>query len=227
MMNHNKIYGWLISCLLTTFSLAAHSQTPTQEDGKTAITHVTGARVEIERKLIQEDAKKGVNVCSPEYLSTISSSTIVIPRLINHVNDYGALLTLQEERRIDDFLFAFERRTGSQIAIITIRSVGSENINVYGHRLACAYRLGRKNIGDGVLIVLAAQERKITIETMKSAEKFVTNEAVSQILNQDFLPAFRLNKFEQGLLNGTQSIMNALEGHFPTPEEVEKNKLKL
>lgn len=142
-----------------------------------------------------------------------------IPALKSHLNDTIGFLSSEEQRQIDDRLKAFEKKTGSQIFILIVSSTDIEPIEDYAQRVFEAYKPGRKGVDDGVLFVIAAQDRRMRIHTGYGVEGALPDAICKRILDRLVAPAFREERPAQGVNNALDAMMAAIEKE-PLPAAV-------
>src|SRR5213078_811241 len=99
----------------------------------------------------------------------------------------------------DAKLAAFEQAKGSQVAVLLVPSIGSETIEEFAGRVTDAWQLGRKGVDDGVLLVVAKQERKIRIHTGRGVQGTLTDALSKRITTDIIAPHFRTGDFAGGL----------------------------
>lgn len=105
---------------------------------------------------------------------------------------------------------ALERQTGHQFVVVTVRSLGGHKIEDYGVTLGRYWGIGRKNINDGVLLIVAPNERKVRIEVGKGLEMTLKDEEAARILANDVLPAFRRGDMPGGIQAGVNDIIGEI-----------------
>ncbi len=133
------------------------------------------------------------------------------PRL---VNDLAGVLSAQEREELEQVLLAYNDSTSSQIAIVTLKSVGQYDIADYAFKLGDRWGIGRKDRNNGVLILVAASDRKIWIATGYGLEGALPDGLIGRIIRNDITPFFKSGNYYQGLLNGVQSIVKAAVGEY-------------
>lgn len=149
-----------------------------------------------------------------------------IPALNARVIDQTGSLSAEQKTQLENKLAAFEKDKGSQIVILLLPSTAPEDIAAYAHRVGDAWKIGRKEVGDGLLIVVALQERKIRIEVAKALEGAIPDLAAKRIINQAMQPAFRVGDFAGGLNAAVDQIAARIAGEaLPEPQtQPTKNK---
>ena len=143
-----------------------------------------------------------------------------LPPLTGHVIDTTGTLEPAQLQALDAKLTAFEQSRGSQIVIVMVPGTLPEDITDYAQRAGDAWKIGRKDIGDGVLLVVAKNERKVRIATTKALEGPLPDLAASQIIEQAITPRFKQGDFAGGLDAGATQIMARISGEnlaLPAP----------
>lgn len=133
-----------------------------------------------------------------------------IPILVDRVMDETGTLTEAERSEIRHRLITMEGKSGTQLLILVVPSTAPETIEDYSLRVARKWRPGRPSVGDGLLIVLAMQDRAVRIEVSKSLEPLISNNAAYQIIQSAMLPDFRAGNIAGGLMHGIEMIELAL-----------------
>lgn len=143
-----------------------------------------------------------------------------VPYLSGRIVDEAGLLSPEAEARIGEKMAALERDTGAQLAVLTIPTLGGEPIEDYSLRVAETWKLGRKETDDGVLLLIARDDRRMRIETGYGVEGQLTDLQSSRILDGILRPAFRGGDYEGGIEQGVDAIGTALRGgEVAAPEE--------
>jgi uncharacterized protein len=145
-----------------------------------------------------------------------------VPRLEAPVMDTIGLLDTGQRASLDNVLKDYEARTGNQIAVLLVGSTAPEAIEQFSIRVADAWKLGRKGIDDGVILVVAKDNpkalRRLRIEAGRGVQGVLTDAQSKRILEDVIAPHFRQNDYYGGLVAGTSAIMNLLEQeHFAPP----------
>lgn len=143
-------------------------------------------------------------------LHPFSESTTQPPgealRLQGRVNDAAGILRADVEAQLSTRLQSLEEKTGHQMVVVTTPSLGGETIELYTRALGNRWGIGRKNDNDGVVILVAPQERKTRIEVGRGLEKLLTNTVCAEVIQQDMLPHFRKGDFGAGLEAAVASL---------------------
>ncbi len=137
---------------------------------------------------------------------------IPVPRLSAHVVDLTGTLTAQEREATDAKLRAFEQARGSQVVVLLVPTIGQETIEEFAGRVTDDWKLGRKGVDDGVLFVIAKQERRLRIHTGRGVQGTLTDALSKRIVADIVTPHFRTGDFAGGIDAGAGAIIKAIEG---------------
>ena len=151
---------------------------------------------------------------------------VAVPALTSHVTDQADMLDEQQRRTLDQILTDYETRTGSQIAVLLIASTAPEAIEQYGIRVADAWKLGRKGIDDGVILIVAKDNpkalRRLRIEAGRGVQGSLTDAQSKRILEDVIAPHFRQNDYYGGLAAGVSALTSLLDReNLPAAEKKE------
>ena len=145
---------------------------------------------------------------------------VAIPKLEKRVTDLTATLSAADESRIEARLKEFEAKKGAQIAVLIVATTQPEVIFDYSVRVADAWKLGRKDVDDGVLFVVAKNDRKLQILTGRGTQGVLTDAMSKRIISEIVAPKFRSNDFAGGIDDGVAKIIDVLQGEaLPPPPE--------
>lgn len=154
----------------------------------------------------------------PWFLSSAASAeNVVIPPLQHRVTDLTATLTSEQQADLESRLAAFEAKKGSQMAILIVPTTQPEDIAQYSIRVVEAWKLGRKGVDDGVLVLLAKDDHRSRIEVGYGLEGALPDVVAKRILNDVMRPYFKQGDFYGGLVAGTGKIASVIDGE-PLPE---------
>jgi uncharacterized protein len=146
-----------------------------------------------------------------------------VPQLTARVLDEAGMLTAEQRQRLENVLADYETRTGSQIAVLLVKSTEPEVIEQYSIRVAEAWKLGRKGVDDGVLLLVARDNpsslRRLRIEAGRGVQGVLTDAQSKRILQDTIAPHFRQNDYYGGLVAGVGAISALLnQEKFPAPQ---------
>ncbi|MBK9573234.1 MAG: TPM domain-containing protein [Rhodoferax sp.] len=143
-----------------------------------------------------------------------------VPALTGHVIDLTATLSTEDLRSLEARLTELETTRGSQVVILMVASTQPEDVSSYANRVGNDWKIGRKGVGDGLLILVAKNDRKVRLEVAKSLEGAIPDLAAQQIIDTAITPAFRQGQYAQGLDGAVQQIAARIAGEsLPTPGE--------
>jgi uncharacterized protein len=143
-----------------------------------------------------------------------------IPPLTGRIVDQANLLTADQKQRIETKLAAFEKETGDQVAVLTFDSLDGEAIEDYANKVGRAWALGQKGKDNGVVLLVAKQDRKMRIEVGYGLEPVLTDLQTSVIQNEVIIPYFKKGDFGGGIEAGVDAILSTIQGKpfQPAPE---------
>jgi uncharacterized protein len=142
-----------------------------------------------------------------------------VPALTARVMDSTGTLDAAQRQALEAKLAAFEKTRGAQVVVLMLGSTQPEDIAAYAQRVGDSWKIGRKHIGDGLLLVVAKDDRKVRIETTKTLEGAIPDLAARQIIDRAITPRFRQGDFAGGLDAATDQIMALITGEkLPEPK---------
>jgi uncharacterized protein len=145
-------------------------------------------------------------------------SALEVPALSGRVVDTAHLLPADVAQSLDREMAEHERRTGNQVAVLTIPSLEGESLEEYSHRVATTWKLGGNSIDNGVLLLVVSGERRIRIEVGYGLEGTLTDAASSQIIRRVIVPKFRAGDVPGGVAAGVRAILGTIDGTYTAPE---------
>lgn len=148
---------------------------------------------------------------------------IPVPKLTGRVVDLTGTLAAGERDAIAARLAAFETARGSQVVVLLVPSIGTEAIEEFATRVTDEWKLGRAGVDDGVLFVIAKQERKLRIQSGRGVQGTLTDALSKRIIVERVTPRFRTGDFAGGIDAGVESIMKAIEGEALPPPAKKKS----
>lgn len=147
-----------------------------------------------------------------------------IPALRSRVNDNASLLSAKTEQLLEAQLAALEKSDSTQIAVLTISSLGGENLEEYSLRVAESWQLGQKEGDNGALLLIAKEERKIRIEVGYGLEGTLTDLMTGRIIDRIITPSFKKGDFDTGVIQGVTTIIQTVKGEFTAKDFPKKKK---
>jgi uncharacterized protein len=158
----------------------------------------------------------------PFLIGLVSSSAqaeqIPVPKLSKRVTDLSQTLTAEQVEGLTQKLAALEKSKGSQIAILMLPTTGEEAISQYSIRVVDEWKLGRKGTADGVLLLIAKDDKKVRIEVGRGLEGALPDVIAARIIREFIRPLFKQNDFAGGINAGIDKISAVIEGEpLPAP----------
>jgi uncharacterized protein len=150
---------------------------------------------------------------------TTAASALEVPPLEGRVNDRAHLLSPRTEERLTATLEAYENKTGHQLAILTVPTLEGDPIEDFSIRVVEAWKLGRKGQDDGVLLLVAAKDKKMRIEVGYGLEGDLTDLEAGRIVNDIMAPLFRQGDFDGGILAAVGAILAQTGAEGLVPEQ--------
>jgi uncharacterized protein len=151
---------------------------------------------------------------------------ITFPSLTGRVVDEAGLLDAAKHAEIDAKLAALEEKTSDQFVVVTVRSLQGRTIEEYGYRLGRAWAIGQKDKNNGVLLIVAPNERKVRVEVGYGLEGALPDAISNLIIQNVILPRFKANDYPGGIASGVDEIIKVLSGEggeWKQPVEPKKN----
>ena len=134
-----------------------------------------------------------------------------VPPLTGRLVDLAGVLSSDAAESLTAELAAHERRTGHQIALLTIPSLGGEPLETFAHRVATTWKLGGAGIDDGVLVVIVTEDRLVRLEVGYGLEGRLPDARASRIIRQEMVPQFRAGDYPGAVAAGLRAIMAATD----------------
>lgn len=149
----------------------------------------------------------------------LSKAQAPVPALTAQVVDTTGTLNAAQQAELVQKLQAFETTKGSQIAVLLVQTTKPEEIEQYSLRVAEAWKIGRKKIDDGAILVVALQDKALRIEVGYGLEGALTDITSKRIIEEIIIPQFRQGDVAGGVAAGVDQMMKVIEGE-PLPEPV-------
>ena len=141
-----------------------------------------------------------------------------VPLLSAHVIDTTQTLSADQVQQLDNKLAAFEANRGAQVVVLMVPSTQPEDIASFANRVANTWKIGRKDVGDGLLLIVALKDRAVRIEVAKTLEGAIPDLAAKRIIDQAITPNFRQGHYSEGLEAAVNSLMALISGEaLPAP----------
>jgi len=148
-----------------------------------------------------------------------------IPALTARVTDTTGTLDAGQKQTLESSLASLEQRKGAQLAVLMVPSVKPEEIEQYSIRVVDAWKLGRKNVDDGALLIVAKNDHRVRIEVGRGLEGAVPDAASARIIREYVTPKFRAGDFYGGIVDATDAMTKLIDGEsLPPPLAEERRK---
>ncbi|MDO8989653.1 MAG: YgcG family protein [Sideroxyarcus sp.] len=149
-----------------------------------------------------------------------AQAEVPVPALSQRVTDLTGTLDAGQQQLLENKLKAFEAGKGSQIAVLLVPTTQPEMIEQFGMRVVEAWKLGRKGVDDGVLLLIAKNDRKLRIEVGYGLEGALNDATAKRIVSEIISPHFKRGDFHTGIDAGVDAIVKVVEGEpLPPPAQ--------
>ena len=152
---------------------------------------------------------------------TPSKESSKSPALTGRVVDQAGILSPAVKAELETALAAHENNTTNQVVVVTLESLNGANIEEYSLELGRRWGIGQKGKDNGVLLVVAPNDKQIRIEVGYGLEGILTDALSSNIINYYIIPEFKKGDIQNGIKIGTQKIIALLEGDESAKKEIE------
>jgi uncharacterized protein len=150
----------------------------------------------------------------------IAAAEVPVPALSARVTDLTGTLDAGQRAALEARLEAFEREKGSQVVVLIVPTTQPETIEQYAIRVADAWKIGRKDIDDGVLLLVAKDDRAVRIEVRYGLEGALPDAIAKRIIEEVIIPRFRVGDYYGGISDGVERILGVIEGEpLPPPSQ--------
>jgi len=154
-------------------------------------------------------------------LFAVAFAQVPVPALTARVTDLTNTLSAQQRAALEERLAAFEARKGSQIAVVIVPTTAPEAIEQYGIRLAEQWKIGRKGVDDGAMLIVALKDRALRIEVGYGLEGVMPDAVAKRIVDEVIVPRFKQGDFFGGIDAGVSRMMAVIDGEpLPPPRGI-------
>jgi uncharacterized protein len=161
--------------------------------------------------------------CAAAQMKKIISTRPSPPKL---VNDYTNTLTSQQKEALETKLYQYDDSTSNQISVVIVESTDNYSIEDAAIELGRTWGVGNKEFNNGVVILVAKGDRKITIQAGYGLEGAVSDLTAKSIIDNDITPNFKQGNYYRGLDVATDNIIKAAEGRYKAPSDYGSKKKK-
>ena len=153
------------------------------------------------------------------FKTTLGQDFVRVPDISGYVTDQTGTLDQLEARTLENKLQNLQETKGSQIIVLLIPSTYPEEIEQFGIRVADTLRIGREGIDDGVILIVAKEDRRVRIEVGYGLEGAIPDAYAKRIIEQIIIPDFRDGQYYSGINHGVDALISLIEGEeLPLPE---------
>ncbi len=147
------------------------------------------------------------------------AAQVAVPPLTARVTDLTSTLSQDQRSALEQRLAALEARKGSQVAVLLVPTTQPETVEQYAIRVFDAWKLGRKGVDDGALLVIAKNDRKLRIEVGYGLEGAIPDAIAKRIVDEAIVPRFKQGDFYGGITTGVDRMIGLIDGEpFPPPK---------
>lgn len=155
----------------------------------------------------------------PVQAQTAGAALQPVPELKARVTDSSGTLAATERQALEQQLKALEDSTGAQVVVLMVPSTQPEDIAAYAWRVASTWKIGRRDVGDGVLIVVAKNDRRMRIEVARRLEGAIPDIMAARIIDNAMKPRFRADDYAGGLHDAIEQLGTLIRGEqLPAPQ---------
>ncbi len=148
------------------------------------------------------------------FLLFSSAHAFDVPKLQGYVNDYANMISPSAKAELENELRIFEQTDSTQIVILTVPSLEGEVIEDFSIKVAESWKIGQKYKDNGIIFIVAKQERKMRIEVGRGLEGRLTDLMTGRIIDLVVKPRFKRGEFNSGFIAGVSSLIDATRGEF-------------
>ena len=153
-----------------------------------------------------------------------AQALLPVPPLAGRVNDLTATLSAEQRGLLEARLAAFERQKGSQIALLIVPTVQPETVTEYALRVVESWKLGRKGVDDGALLLIAKDDKKLRIEVGYGLEGALNDATAKRIISETISPRFKQGDFYGGIDAGLAVMIKVIGGEsLPEPKQASQS----
>ena len=157
--------------------------------------------------------------------SPTGQAGIDFPEIPGRVVDQAGILSQDTKTVLREILSDHEQRTSNQVVVVTVDSLQGNDIETFGYQLGRHWGIGQEKRNNGVLLIIAPQERKVRIEVGYGLEGDLTDARSHEIIQSKILPRFKAGDYNTGVRNGVSGILATIEGSYVAGEKKSKRNL--
>jgi uncharacterized protein len=151
--------------------------------------------------------------------ATLAQGVLPVPALTGRVMDQTGTLDGAQHAALSQKLAIIEQTLGSQVVVLLVPTTQPEDIAAFAQRVGDSWKVGRREVGDGLLIVVATQDRRVRIEVAKALEGAIPDLMAQRIINEHITPAFKAGDYAGGLNVAVDAVAARIKGEdLPAPQ---------
>lgn len=151
--------------------------------------------------------------------AALAQGVLPVPALAGRVMDQTGTLDAAQQAALTQKLASIEQSLGSQVVVLLVPTTQPEDIAAYAQRVGDSWKLGRREVGDGLLIVVATQDRRVRMEVAKTLEGAIPDLMAQRIINEHITPAFKAGDYAGGLNAAVDAVAARIQGEdLPAPQ---------
>lgn len=147
-----------------------------------------------------------------------SVRALEVPRLQGYVNDYAGMMSDRVRSELESTLRDFEQTDSTQIVILTIPSLEGETLEEFSMKVAESWKIGQQGKDNGIILLVARQERRVRIEVGRGLEGRMTDLMAGRIIDLVIAPRFRRGDFDGGFVAGVNALIDGVRGEYRSPD---------
>lgn len=158
---------------------------------------------------------------------TLSTQALALdlPVLRGHINDYAGMLSPGRGAVLEQELRNLELSDSTQIVVLTVPTLGGENLEEFSIKVAEAWKIGQQGAANGVILLVAKAERKVRIEVGRGLEGKLTDLVSGRIIRADITPRFKAGDFDGGITAGVKALTEVVKGEYKAaPRDLHQGK---
>lgn len=154
------------------------------------------------------------------FFCMVAWAIVGVPQLSRSVTDFTATLSAEQVSALENKLAAFEAKKGSQIAVLIVPTTQPKDIAEFGVEVADLWQIGRKGTDDGVILIVAKDDRKLRLEVGYGLEGVIPDAVAKRVIAETITPYFKEGDFAGGIDAGVTQLIKLIEGEaLPAPSE--------
>ncbi len=142
------------------------------------------------------------------------------------VNDYAGILSPAERKNLEDRTIDLRRKTGAQLAVVILPSLEGGQVDDFTNKLFARWGVGQKGKNNGVMLLVAIRDRKARIEVGYGLEPILPDALAGRVLDEQLYPAFKQQRYAQGLTQAVSRIAGIVERGEPAPPEARRREVR-